>query len=220
MDYKNLKVNKPWGYEYLAFECKMSATWFLNLTYNEKTSLHCHPKKKTGFVLLDGEVEIDLGFYKKKILKAPDKIMIRPGLFHCTKAISKEGAKILEIESPVDKEDLVRFKDEYGRENSPYEGKNYMEELKNEDLMFEDIEKKNDQTINFLKRKLNLKKILKKDDLLIQDKNSIFAILDKGLYSDDDKLVLSPGDIIRYDTIKKLSSVFHLRKYLTILMIN
>ena len=32
------------------------------------------------------------------------------------KLYQKDGAKILEIESPVDKEDLVRFKDNYGRE--------------------------------------------------------------------------------------------------------
>ena len=33
-----------------------------------------------------------VGFYEKKILKAPDKLMIRPGLFHSTKSLSREGS--------------------------------------------------------------------------------------------------------------------------------
>ena len=44
------------------------------LIQEKKTSLHCHPKKKTGFILLDGKVEVMIGFYEKKILKAPDKL--------------------------------------------------------------------------------------------------------------------------------------------------
>ena len=73
-------------------------------------------------VYLNGKVEIELGFYEKVILKSPAKLMIRPGLFHSTKALSKT-AKILEIETPVNKNDLVRFRDQYGRKEKPYEGK-------------------------------------------------------------------------------------------------
>ena len=70
MDYKDKKVNKPWGNEYLRDGCQWSATLCLQLDYDKKTSLHCHPNKKTGFLLLDGEVEIELGFYHKTILKS------------------------------------------------------------------------------------------------------------------------------------------------------
>ena len=49
--------------------------------------------------------------------------MIRPGLFHCTENPFKDTAVILEIETPIDIDDLVRFKDNYGRENKPYEKK-------------------------------------------------------------------------------------------------
>ena len=48
--------------------------------------------------------------------------MIRKGLFHSTKAISKKGAMIFEIETPVDKHDIVRLEDKYGRTAKPYEG--------------------------------------------------------------------------------------------------
>ena len=47
--------------------------------------------------------------------------MIRTGLFHSTKAISKKGVFALEFETPVNKNDLVRYKDDYGRQSKPYE---------------------------------------------------------------------------------------------------
>ena len=43
------------------------------------------------------------------------KILIRKGLFHSTKAVSSKGAMIFEIETPVDKHDIVRLEDKYGR---------------------------------------------------------------------------------------------------------
>ena len=43
---------------------------FLNIKYNHKTSLHCHPNKKTGFIILDGRAEVQIGIYKKKLPRA------------------------------------------------------------------------------------------------------------------------------------------------------
>ena len=108
ISYVNKLVKKPWGEEYLIFQNDVVAIWLLNILPEKSTSLHCHPTKKTGLILLDGKVEIDLGFYEKRILEAPDKIMIRPGLFHSTKAITSK-ITMLEIEVPIDKSDLVRF---------------------------------------------------------------------------------------------------------------
>ena len=48
-------VKKPWGYEYLAYENENVALWFLHIKHTHSTSLHCHPKKTTGLVLLDGK---------------------------------------------------------------------------------------------------------------------------------------------------------------------
>ena len=50
--YKNKIVDKPWGYEYLIYENNLVALWLLHIKPNQKTSLHCHPKKTTGRVLL------------------------------------------------------------------------------------------------------------------------------------------------------------------------
>jgi len=219
MDYKKIRVKKPWGSEYLIYQNKDSATWCLDLDFDQKTSLHCHPKKKTGFLLLDGEVEIDLGFYKKTILKAPNKIMIRPGLFHATKAISTTGAKILEIESPVDKEDLVRFKDDYGRQNTPYEGKDMMSALTESDTLFVDPETNAMNSYNIRNVNINLEKYNNINYLLEKKQNTIFAILDGGLVSEDNRYVLCPGDIVGYDTIKKLCEVFKVKDTITFLTI-
>ena len=56
--------------------------------------------------------------------------MIRPGLFHSTKGLAKKDSIVLEIETPINKDDLVRYKDNYGRENKPYEGKKSYEKIK------------------------------------------------------------------------------------------
>ena len=102
MSYKKKIVQKPWGYEYLVFENDKVALWFLHIAYNQKTSMHCHPNKTTGLILLDGEAE--LSFLENTFkLEPTSKIMIRKGLFHSTKAISKDGAGVFEIETPIDR---------------------------------------------------------------------------------------------------------------------
>ena len=63
---QNKKVAKPWGSEYSIYRNKISSAKLLKLNTNQKTSLHCHPTKKTGFILLDGKVDVEVGFYEKK----------------------------------------------------------------------------------------------------------------------------------------------------------
>ena len=67
--------------------------WVLKIDYNQNL-FTLSSNKKTGLIVVEGEVK-ELGFYDTKILKAPSKIMIRPGLFHSTKCISKSGCVIL-----------------------------------------------------------------------------------------------------------------------------
>ena len=57
-NYNTNIVKKPWGYEYLAYENKHVALWFLYIKHTHSTSLHCHPSKTTGLILLDGKAEI------------------------------------------------------------------------------------------------------------------------------------------------------------------
>ena len=122
-------VKKPWGFEYVLLRDKNSVSvTFLNIDYKKQTSLHCHPKKKTGFIILKGNAQVQYGIYKEnnKKYKPLSRLVMRPGLFHSIKSTSKSGLIALELESPVDKNDLIRFKDNYGRESKSYEGKNYI----------------------------------------------------------------------------------------------
>jgi mannose-6-phosphate isomerase-like protein (cupin superfamily) len=214
--YYNKLVKKTWGSEYLIYENKSIAAWFLNISHNKATSLHCHPLKKTGFILLNGVVEMNIGFYQKKKIKGLDKMMIRPGLFHSTKALSNKGVQIIEIETPNNKEDLIRFKDNYGREKKPYENKKNMTELPKDCLK---ISKKN-KNFKFKNFKFKIKKYKKISKKSLASKKEIYAILDGGLGQNPKNLVLAPGDIVRTDTIKKLSSSFKPAPFITVLSIS
>jgi mannose-6-phosphate isomerase-like protein (cupin superfamily) len=122
MDHKI--VQKPWGYEYIAYQNDYVALKVLHIGYDQRTSLHCHPNKSTGLVLVDGEAVISF-IADQTRFTAPAKKMIRRGLFHQTHAVSANGIVMLEIETPVDQDDLVRLRDNYGRENKGYEDSHY-----------------------------------------------------------------------------------------------
>src|SRR5438094_853367 len=122
VDYHKVVVQKPWGYEYLLYENGTVGVWFLKLKEGAKTSMHCHPNKKTGLIVLEGEAELSF-LNDSTTLKPVSKMMIREGLFHSTRAKSAGGITMIEVETPCDKENLVRLDDEYGREEKPYEGR-------------------------------------------------------------------------------------------------
>lgn len=218
--YDSRIVFKPWGYEYVVFRFrKILSVTLLNINKNRSTSLHCHPKKKTGFVLLDGKALIQLGLWKseRKIFKSPSKLMIRTGLFHSIKCISSKPLIALEFESPVNKNDLVRFNDKYGRERKPYEkGKKISK--KNLNLIKINTFKKNHKyrfgnTIVHYEVHTNFKK-------LVREKNNvIFAVLSGNISNKNNQKVLSPGDIIKTGTFKKLAIMFKIKKELNLLKI-
>jgi mannose-6-phosphate isomerase-like protein (cupin superfamily) len=178
---KNI-VKKPWGYEYLAYENENVGLWFLYIAPNQSTSMHCHPKKTTGLVLLNGEAEISF-LADKRELKALDKVMIRRGLFHSTKAISDKGAFIFEIETPVNKQDLVRLNDQYGRTSKPYEDSTF-EETKTNDCLWIQEPKLGESKI-YLFADCTLK---------VETINNIKIINDK---NDDDLLIFLKGGMVR-----------------------
>lgn len=119
-DYSKVVVKKPWGYEYLIYQNDTVAVWILYLKSGAQTSMHCHPNKKTSLIVLDGEIEC-LTAESSWIRKAGDGLLLEKGVFHQSKAVSENGAFIMEIETPINKRDLVRLKDLYGREKMGYE---------------------------------------------------------------------------------------------------
>ncbi len=129
-NYENMVVVKPWGYEFLVYQNDQVAIWFLHLEKGHATSMHCHPKKKTALIVLDGQALCNT-FHNRNYLYGVDGVVIEAGVFHSTQAISAGGADIIEVETPVDKTDLVRLDDQYGRSGKGYEG---LSEMKTERL--------------------------------------------------------------------------------------
>ena len=176
INFKNLLVKKPWGSEYLLFENEFCAIWILNINYMENTSMHCHPKKDTSLVCLNGKISCNTlnNSYKLDVLNA---LFLSKKIFHQTQSISKEGSFILEIETPVNKFDLVRINDTYGRQGKEYEDKeNYIN--------------KTNLTLNFLNKKstkinntqIDLLNISESSQLNKYNDNSIIAILSNSLH--------------------------------------
>jgi mannose-6-phosphate isomerase-like protein (cupin superfamily) len=203
MSYDKTVVKKPWGYEYLAYENDKVGLWFLYIAKGQQTSMHCHPNKTTGLILLDGKAE--LSFLGDKFeLEPVSKTMIRKGLFHSTKAISENGAFVFEIETPVEKHDLVRLEDKYGREGKPYEDSTF-ETPKQEDCFW--IE---DKAADYKFANCNIK-VEKINDINIlnqkeDDENIMF--LDGGITTKDGDMVAQAGDIVSGKIVKKLIKLF------------
>lgn len=118
-------VLKPWGHEFLLFENDLVGIWFLRVTKDHATSMHCHPQKQTSLTLLSGKALCNT-FRQRNFLSAGDSLLIDPGVFHSTKAISLDGINLIEIETPPAKLDLLRLDDSYGRQQSGYEGRAQM----------------------------------------------------------------------------------------------
>jgi len=218
MRYQNNVVKKPWGYEYLAYENDECALWFLYIKEDQRTSMHCHPKKTTGLVLLDGEAVVSF-LNDENVLTPVSKIMIRKGLFHSTRASSKKGAYVFEIETPVDKYDLVRLKDSYGREGKPYEDASHDYPKENECLWIENPSKGNSNIYDFANCRLTVKNVLSVDEFSKIGDNINIMFLQGGIVTEYGINVAGAGDVVSSTVIKELITVFKGVKEDTIVMI-
>lgn len=188
-------VKKPWGYEFLLFESNTVAIWYLNILPNQQTSLHCHPNKKTGLLVLNGIAEVSL-LSDKYTLYTNDKIMLRHGVFHSTLAVptkNMDSLELLEIETPNNKNDLVRIKDKYNRAGKPYEG---------EESFFE-----RPKLSKIILDKFKIKKIISYNDIINKSDNTKIIIITGGIFASN-HCVCGPGDIVTYKVFKFLSEEF------------
>tara|TARA_R110002020_G_scaffold159424_3_gene343205 strand:- start:1539 stop:2213 length:675 start_codon:yes stop_codon:yes gene_type:complete len=207
MSYDKTIVKKPWGYEYLAYENDKVGLWFLYIAKDQQTSMHCHPNKTTGLILLDGEAKLSFLSNSYK-LKPVSKTMIRKGLFHSTKATSEAGAFVFEIETPVDKHDLVRLEDKYGREGKPYEDSTF-ETPKQEDCFWiDELSDNTSKEYSFANCNIKVEKINNIDVLNKKDDNENIMFLDGGILTEDGVLVAQAGDIVSSKIVKKLIGLF------------
>lgn len=220
--YDNHKILKPWGQEHVIYRDKKNlCITLLRIKKNFSTSLHCHPNKKTGFILLHGNADIQLGLYETNTQKfnSPSKLMIRTGLFHSITSKTNPYLIALEFETPVAKDDLVRFDDKYGRQFKSYdEGKESVKLSKNDFL----IKKLKNNLLIFKSQKV-IAKIIKLKNLRSfkkYNKNDIFAVIEGSLYDKFNRKILSQADIIKTGTLTKLSEKFKIKKELILLKVS
>lgn len=201
--FKGVVVGKPWGYEYLLYSTPSVELWYLRIEPGQRTSMHCHPTKKTGLVVLKGSGV--LSFLNDEMdLDSLSKVMIRPGLFHSTEATSGKGLSLLEIETPPDKNDLVRMEDRYGRTNTPYEApETYRPDLGQVRLDEHDKPYKIDKCELVVTRPDKDYKARYCD---------LIMVLDGGLVDrNTGKFVMSPGDVVGHKTFNTLREKFDSR---------
>jgi mannose-6-phosphate isomerase-like protein (cupin superfamily) len=200
-------VSKPWGYEYIVYQNEYVAMKLLHIRQGERTSLHCHPNKSTGLVVVDGTAEINF-IADSRTLTAPAKQMIRRGLFHQTHAVSSGGILMLEIETPVDKDDLVRLKDSYGRKDSGYEGQQFELPKTEECVWFDDppAQQKNHYSVGSVDitiERMSDVKALENNldtDILIFLRGGLIKSIDGRQH-----LVTQPGDVGNVNVIRQVA---------------
>lgn len=209
----NVVVQKPWGHEYLVYENENLGIWYLCISPGQSTSLHCHPKKNTGFVVLDGAVKI--AFLRGEMnLRGLDKIQIFRGRFHTTTCVSEAPAHIFEIEAPQDKHDLVRLKDKYGRAGLAYESAEHHLPREAGHLWITDESKHSFHTCEICVEQVT------REDLMNCPDADIAIFLRGGVYHDEHSGdILRPGDVVNGDIMTVLADAFTVRPGTTIMRV-
>ena len=207
IDFQKVVVNKPWGYEYLMYENGTVGIWYLFIQHGARTSLHCHPRTKTGLILLSGEAVISF-LNGSTPMKALSKLMIREGFFHSTAAISPEGVFAIETETPCDKTNLIRLDDEYGREEKPYEGLEALAAITEDCVRLNHPEKGKQLRYIMHGCVLSMEIVEGIAGLRHRPPGEIVVILDGGLFSRDGEPVVRSGDVVSADTLGRLAESF------------
>lgn len=117
-DWSGLIVKKPWGHEVEIYQAGALSMWRLMLQAGAETSMHCHPGKRTVLMVELGRCVIET-LSGQHDLGPGDIAHIEPGAFHRTR--TREGVTLIEVETPPNKNCLVRLADKYGRQGRGYE---------------------------------------------------------------------------------------------------
>jgi len=204
-DYSDVIVKKPWGYEYLVFRNDFVAIWMLHISRTRKTSMHCHPNKKTGLVLLSGNALFQ--HLEGKIELEPlDGVVIGEKVFHSTEANSplpilpqsENGIWVMEIESPPIKTDLVRMKDEYGRKGTSYEGVDNMVFEPKECLRFQSPAADEPFRKRFMDYIFTLRDGAHWNDGHCQDPDALISVVGRPSSKKSENPDLRIGELVRY----------------------
>ena len=200
-------VNKPWGYEYLMYKNSEVALWNLFIHEGSETSLHCHPHKKTGLILLAGEAILSF-LNDSHPIQALTKSMIRQGLFHSTAAVSPGGIMLIETETPTDKSDLLRLTDKYGREADPYEGPGNWVPMDERCVLLDSPTDRGAIEYELEGCVLRMEKFGDVSGFEDRPPGQVIVVLEGGLESRLGVPVLGPGDIVWSHNLDRLTENF------------
>ena len=126
----------------------------------------------------------------------------------------------LEFETPVEKNDLVRFDDKYGRELRGYGGRKGSVKLTKDDIKIKKPIKNGCVIFKSKKVTASLLCIKNLNSIRQFSKNDIFATLSGKLSDKFNRNILVQGDIIKTGTLIKLSEKFKVRKKLIFLKVS
>ena len=210
---------KPWGYEFIVCKTHESALWCLKINKDQSTSFHCHPLKRTGYIVLNGEVQIEF-MSSIKILKKGEYINFRKGLFHGTKSLSNSSI-LLEIESPDNKEDLIRLEDSSGRKTSKIE-EPYNEIIIKNEILFENEFKKifhESEKVNILDFNIELLHINNIEQIIKINNEKSFIMILMGTVLTNNKYplqlpqrLIGTADVISVKNLLRMKNIIDLQK--------
>lgn len=208
VNFNNLVVTKPWGYEYLIFKNPETEIWNLSIKYQRSTSMHCHPNKKTALVVLSGRALFSTINESWELLPH-DAMVIDAGTFHSTQSLSKEGLVLLEFETPPMKHDLLRLEDKYGRARKGYEeeAERIMEAHKYPRFS----NTKNKQVKNICNNKICILEIKNKESVLnYPQKNRTLAVVISGLVKSKlEEPIYEPPHVLALEELREAGHSFH-----------
>jgi mannose-6-phosphate isomerase-like protein (cupin superfamily) len=120
LSYLDRLIPKPWGSEFRVYEDALTEVWWLHIAPQHRTSLHCHPNKRSALLCLEGKGTLSTCTGVRYALEPGVVVHIERGAYH--RSASSDGTlTLLEVETPKDKFDLLRIDDDYRPVTEPYE---------------------------------------------------------------------------------------------------
>ena len=207
VDFTKVVVDKPWGHEYLMHSTPEIELWNLFIRHQRSTSMHCHPNKRTSLVVIKGRT-IFSTLNESWELQPYDSVIIDKGIFHSTESISKDGARVLEFETPPMKHDLVRLQDKYGRANTAYENEKRMTPNAQYARFFG---KEKEVIYDTHNNRMYIKKISEKKDIanLPNPDTTLAVLLGGAIKSDMGEHLYSATNVLTIEELQDIDCVFH-----------
>ena len=115
-------ISQPWGHEHRVYDDALLDVWVQTLAAATSTSMHCHPRKDTFLLCLEGRGEVITGAGRVISFVSGGALHIEQGAAH--RLAASTDMIVVEIETPRDKFDLVRLAEDSRRAGPSYEGAN------------------------------------------------------------------------------------------------